>query len=180
MNDIPMLSLSSETSRKIDWQTIEDVVGVVAGLQRKAPADTATPEERLSAEDREAARRAFVVVREEFAKTTGWLRITMRWAMVGIIAAVAIAVIGGVLIQVSPWAGLLSIASISSLFALLPKTFALARDQAMLELIPGRYALALELCTTKSDVQKLLTRFLDETSSMRKSTIAKPARPKPN
>jgi hypothetical protein len=106
MNDIPMLSLSNETSRKIDWQTIEDVVGVVAGLQRKAPADTATPEERLSAEDREAARRAFVVVREEFAKTTGWLRITMRWAMVGIIAAVAIAVIGGVLIQVSPWAGL--------------------------------------------------------------------------
>jgi len=103
----------------------------------------------------------------------------MRWSIVGIVAAVAVAVICGVLVQVSPWAGLISIASIGSLFALLPKAFALARDQAMLELMPGRYALALELCSTRSDVQKLLTRFLDETSSMRKPAVARATRPKP-
>jgi preprotein translocase subunit SecG len=45
----------------------------------------------------------------------------MRWSIVSIVAAVAIAVIGGVLVQMSPWAGLISIASIGSLFALLPE-----------------------------------------------------------
>jgi len=178
MNDISEWSLSNQTSRNIDWQTIEDVVGVVSGLQRKAPTDAGL-DEHLSAEEREAARRAFVVVREEFAKAIGWIRTTMRWSIVGIVAAVAVAVICGVLVQVSPWAGLISIASIGSLFALLPKAFALARDQAMLELMPGRYALALELCSTRSDVQKLLTRFLDETSSMRKPAVARATRPKP-
>jgi hypothetical protein len=45
----------------------------------------------------------------------------VRWSIVSIIAAVAIAVIEGALEQMSPWAGLMSIASIGSLFALLPK-----------------------------------------------------------
>jgi preprotein translocase subunit SecG len=178
MNDIPEWSLGNKTSRNIDWQTIEDVVGIVSGLQRKAPADAGL-DEHLSAEERDAARRAFVVVREEFAKAIGWIRTAMRWSIVGIVAAVAVAVIGGVLVQMSPWAGLISIVSIGSLFALLPKAFALARDQVMLELIPGRYALALELCSTRSDVQKLLTRFLDETSSMRKPAVTRTTRPKP-
>jgi hypothetical protein len=44
--------------------------------------------------------------------------------------------------------------------------FALARDQAVPELISGRYSLALELCSTRSDVRILLPRFLDETSSI--------------
>jgi hypothetical protein len=175
MSEFSVPSITNATSRRIDWQTIEDVVGVASGLQRKTPAKT-EQSEPLSVEDREAARRAFVVVREEFAKTIGWLRTTVRWSIVGIAAAVAIAVIGGALLQISPWAGVISIASIGSLFALLPKTFALARDEAMLELIPGRYALALELCSTKGDVQKLLTRFLDETSSMRKTPAVRAAK----
>jgi hypothetical protein len=59
------------------------------------------------------------------------------------------------------------------------EAFALARDQAMPELITGRYALALEPCSTRSDVQILLPRFLDETSSMRKPAVARTTRPKP-
>jgi hypothetical protein len=43
------------------------------------------------------------------------------------------------------------------------EAFALARDQAMPELITGRYALALTLSSTRSDVQILLPRFPDET-----------------
>jgi hypothetical protein len=57
--------------------------------------------------------------------------------------------------------------------------FALARDQAMPELLPGRYAFALELCSTKSDVPILLPRVLDETSSMRKPAVERTTRPKP-
>jgi hypothetical protein len=55
--------------------------------------------------------------------------------------------------------------------------FALARDQAMPELLPGRYALALELCSTRSDVPILLPRFLDETSSTRKPAVVRTTRP---
>lgn len=47
--------------------------------------------------------------------------------------------------------------------------FALASDQAMPKLLPGRYALALELCSARSDVPIPLPRFLDEASSMRKA-----------
>lgn len=102
-----------------------------------------------------------------------WVRTAIRWSIAGVIAAVALAVVGGVLIQVSPWASLISIASVASLFALLPRAFGLARDEAMLELIPARYALALELCNTRGELQKLMSRFLDETSSIRKSTLTR-------
>jgi hypothetical protein len=47
----------------------------------------------------------------------------------------------------------------------------------MPELIPGRHALALEVCSMRSDVQILPPQFLDETSSMRKPAVARTTRP---
>jgi hypothetical protein len=172
MERAPSLDLSSTTAHRIDWQVIEDVFGLTAGQERRA-ASGATANEPLSAEDRDDARRAFAVAQQEFGKTLVWLRTTMRLSLAAIILAVAVGVAGGALIQISPWASLISIASIGSLFGLLPKAFGLARDQAMLELIPARYTLALELCATKQDLQKLLTRFLDETSSARSGSTSR-------
>jgi len=167
MSDELRWKLSNTASKDIDWPAIEDVLGALANRQRKA-GPTAAAGEPVSPEEREAARRAFVIVEEEFSKSMRWIRTTIRLSIAGVIGAVVLAVIGGALLQVSPWASAISIASVASLFALLPKAFGLARDRAMLELLPTRYSLALELCTTKSELQKLLSRFLDETSSMRK------------
>jgi hypothetical protein len=103
----------------------------------------------------------------------------MRWSIVGIVAAVAIAVdrrrLGADVTLGKPYIDRIDRIALCTA----AEAFALARDQAMPELIPGRYALALELCSTRSDVQILLPRFLDETSSMRKPAVARTTRPKP-
>jgi hypothetical protein len=166
MDRSSVFHLSGPTTKQVDWQVIEDIFGLMANQQRKA-GPTTPANGPLSADDREAARRAFDVAKQEFAKALLWIRTTMRLSLAAIILAVGVGVAGGALIQISPWASLISIASIGSLFGLLTKTFSLARDQAMLELIPARYTLALELCMTKQDLQKLVMQFLDETSSAR-------------
>jgi hypothetical protein len=103
----------------------------------------------------------------------------MRWSIVGIVAAVAIAVdrrrLGADVTLGRPYVDRIDRIALCAA----AEAFALARDQAMPELIPGRYALALELCSTRSDVQILLPRFFDETSSMRKPAVARTTRPKP-
>lgn len=165
MPDNSILRLTTDASKHVDWRIIEDVFGSIATTQRKK--ETSTAPEPLTEQDREKARQAFNVAKEEFAKAVNWVRATMRIVVTGVAAAVGVAVAGGALLQVTPWAGLISIASIGSLFALIPKAFGLARDQVLLELTPTRYGLALELCSTKQDLQKLLNRFLDETSSLK-------------
>jgi hypothetical protein len=131
--------LTNDASKRVNWQIIDDVFGALTATQRKREAPVAF--EPLTDQQREAARRAFDVVKEEFAKAIDWIRTTMRIVIVGVALAIGIAVSGGALLQVTPWASLISIASIGTLFALIPKAFGLARDQVLLELAPARYAL---------------------------------------
>jgi hypothetical protein len=168
----PLKPLSAATVKQIDWVILESIFGTVANQVRRSGPPVPSASEPLTPEERESARRAFVAARQEFDKALIWLRTTIRWAIASIIGAVVVAVVSGVIVQLTPWAGLISIASIGSLFGLLPRAFSLARDQAMLELLPSRYSLALELCATRRDVNALLARFLDETSSLRKAKVA--------
>jgi hypothetical protein len=166
MENMSLGSLSAATSKRINWAVLESIVGTVVQQARRPGAPTGM--EPLTAEDRESARRAFLAVREEFDKTLIWLRKTIRVAMAGIIGAAAAAVVSAVIVQVTPWASLVSMASAGSLFGFIPKAISLARDQVMLELVPSRYSLALELCATRKDLSLLVARFLEETSSLRK------------
>jgi hypothetical protein len=163
------LKLHRITAAQVNWQEIDDAFGQLDETMRKVkPGTTLDGESLLSTEDRALARRAFEVATEEFNKTIGWMR-PMMWLVVGsIVFAFAIAVAGGALLRFTPWATLMPIASISSLFGLLPLAYALAKDQAMLQLIPARYALAIELCHTKQDMKKLSDRFLKETEISRR------------
>jgi hypothetical protein len=158
--------LTGVTSKFIAWRAIEDEFGILASQRKVRSAPIA--EEPLPPEERDAARRAFDNAKEEFSKAIAWIRF-MRLAIGGIVAALAAAVVGGALLQISPWANVVPIASLGLLVALLLKMSGLARDQLMLELLPLRYSLALELCRTKQDLQRVLIQFLDETAKSRSS-----------
>jgi hypothetical protein len=105
--------------------------------------------------------------RNEFNKALSSQRVILRIVIGGVSLAIACAVAGGALLQITPLASVISIASIGALIALLIKLYNLARDQAMLELIPARYELAIALCQTRADANKLMGEFLAETSSGR-------------
>jgi hypothetical protein len=158
--------LQPVTVKHVDWDIVEDVFGALGVLDRADRSSLSL--EPLSEERRAAIEKAFEVAIAEFGKTLKWLRATVKFSVLGIIVAVTLAVAGGVLVQVTPWAGVVSLATIGSLFMLIPKTLALARDQAMLELVPARYSLAIGLCATNKDAQMLVSKFLEETSSLRK------------
>ena len=167
MSDAADWRLSKWSVAQTDFGGIDGVFALIVDADRTNSAVARGAPVPLTPKEIENARRAFLVVKEEFDRTLGWTSKAMRWVSVGIFIAIGLSVAGGALVQLSPWAGLITVASVSSLFALLPKAFALARDQAMLQLIPSRYLLALELCRTRDDLQTLMKRFLDESSSQR-------------
>ena len=67
--------LTNDASKRVNWQIIDDVFGALTATQRKRKAPVAF--EPLTDQQREAARRAFDVVKEEFAKAIDWIRTTM-------------------------------------------------------------------------------------------------------
>lgn len=160
-------SLSRSASSKVNWQRVTDALGVKSSVMRGEESSTGGGGGIITAEEREQLRRGIAVVRQEFAVTLGAIRNVMRIVMIAVVVALALSVAGGALIQVTPYASLISVASIGSLFALLFKAWQLSRDQAMLELIPARYSMAIEFCHTHEDAQKLIGAFLAETSSLR-------------
>ncbi len=160
---IAIYSLSSDTRHRVNWQLINDTLGMLAGTRRGTTADQPLA---LSAADRKRLRQAFELVRNEFATTLAGLKIMTRLILAGIVIALAVAIGGGALMQISPWASIIPIASVGTLAGLLAKMYQLARDQVLLELVPARYELAMEFCRTQADAQDLMAKFLLETTSL--------------
>lgn len=160
--------LSRHTASRVNWSLINDTLGLQTTVSRDTAAVASSNAERIGERDREAIAAAFNVVKSEFQKTLGWLQRTMRWIIVVTLASMALSVAGAALLLVSPYFGIVSIAGIVSMLGALRTAWLLARDQAMLELVPTRYELALSLCATKGDAQRLVDAFLSETGSIRK------------
>lgn len=161
--------LSSATARKVSWTDVEDSIGSLSLLARSSASAerSAADDSPLTKAERDRIRQAFQKTQGEFEKTLHWLRSTMRLVVGSILVVCGASVAGGALLQVSPWYGVISIAGITGLFLLLRKAWALARDQAMLELLPKRYDLAVELCHTRGDLEAIVDRFLSESASLR-------------
>jgi hypothetical protein len=160
------MKLSRTTSSRIDWSRIEDPIGLLTGQFRTANVQGLVDRE-LSEEDRRRVQAAFAATRTEFADTLKWLRLTMKAVSVGMIVAAGTVVVGGLLLQLSPWAGLISLVALGTIIGLTRKVWSTAREEVMLELLPRRYELAAALCRTTSEMQMLSTKFLEETSSLR-------------
>jgi hypothetical protein len=86
-----------------------------------------------------------------------------------ILLSIATTIAGAAFAFIDPRIGsALSLAGIGSMLGLLHRAWLVSRDQAMLELIPGRYELALKLSASRLQSRTVLNQFLAETSSLRK------------
>ena len=161
--DFPTLSIG--TRSRIDSTRLADSFGLLSDAFRSG-SRTASDASLLSSRRSGPFTCGARCVRQEYANAISGLRNLMRWIVTLVLVAVAVSVAGGALLQVTPYAGLISLAGIAGLFGLLVKAWQLARDQAMLELIPARYAVAIETCGTQEDARKLIGVFLAETSTL--------------
>lgn len=163
----PNVSLSSSTSSKIDWKTINDVLGVAVdelGPDRSAKSQGSQSTTTI---DAKAIRRAFTVVKDEFQRVLDPLRKQMKVVSMLIFVSLAISISGALISFINPWGGgILTITGVGALFGLLVRIWKLSRDQAMLELVPARYELALQMCTNPNQFSEILTQFMRETSSL--------------
>jgi hypothetical protein len=158
--------LSTATSRKLDWVRISDVMVVALGngLADRSPG-ARTPLENI---DQEKVRQAFAHVEEEFKRVLGPLEKTLYVVMALVLAALAVALAGAAISFINPWGGAaIGTVGVVTMLTCLSKAWQLRRDQAMLELLPSRYELALSLCKTQEQYKQFLERFLSETSSLK-------------
>ena len=156
---------SSSVAKRLDWNRVTDAFGVLSQTERATASDTVS-DKALTDEERAHLRHALNVLKEEFSRVLRSLSRAFQIVVLAMVVALALAVAGGALLQVTPYASVISIAGVGALFGLLGRAWQLARDQAMLELIPARYALAIEGCRTTRDAQKFISTFLAETASL--------------
>jgi hypothetical protein len=162
--------LSSWTVRRIDWQKIGDTTRAAldfAGGSRGVRAESpATPPF-----DPHVIREAFASVKREFRTVLKPLRTQMKLASGLVILSLAATITGAAFAVVHPWMGsAVSVAGIGSMFGFLTRMWQLAKDQAMLELIPTRYELALQLATSPDQFSDILNEFMRESTSIRCQT----------
>ena len=122
----------------------------------------------LGVEDQKVLRSAFDAAEQAFHVVLRPLRNLMRLITVLLIVSIAVTIAGAALMTLTRWAGALSVGGLISMFGLLTKAWSLARDQAMLELIPARYELALQVCASKKQAAAIVNAFLKETNSVRR------------
>jgi hypothetical protein len=162
------MTFSGYTSRRIKWQVIEDTLAVTldhVGDQRAA----SKREGLVQTVDPDVIKKAFQQMKLEFQAVLNPLRRLMKVVAALTILSACVSFAGATLALLHPIIGCsMSIAGLGSLLGLVSKAWLLSRDQAMLELIPGRYELAMQVSDSPEQLRKILTAFLSETSSLRK------------
>ena len=156
------LKLSPSASKLINWQVIEDST---AGTGQRSGSLIQEPQ----ALD-EGITKTFAMARQEFSRALQSVR-HLTSVFLWLAGGSAVVCIGG-LILVAAYrqivSGVIFTASgTTALMVLFTKIYTLGRDQAMLELIPTKYELALRIAESPRDRKKVLDEFLKETSSLR-------------
>lgn len=169
----PTLRLSSLTARRIDWQRIDDTTRAALdhlGKSRSAVAGSVAADPVF---DPHLVREAFGSMKREFQSVLRPLQLQMRFVSGLIFVSLAVTISGAALTKVSLWRGsVLSLAGVGAMFGFLTRAWQLAKDQAMLELIPSRYELALQLAASPEQFAAILNEFLRESNSLRQQSGA--------
>ena len=159
-----LLKLSGAARTRVNWDRINDATG---GARARS---TPGAEPRVADPDR--VRRIFAVAKEEFKVGLDSLRRLMTLTMWLVGGAGAVALVGLLLILLLDLkipGAITSGLSLSALLVLVYKMWQLGRDQAMLELIPTSYEVALSLADSPAQFSKILDQFLSETESLRRA-----------
>jgi hypothetical protein len=156
------VQLSSSASKLIDWQAIEDSAAGTGARSVDFNVASETVDTGIT--------KTFAMARTEFSRALQGVRrlMTVFLWLAGGAAAVCIAGLIMVAAYRQIVSGVVFTASgTSALMLLFTKVYSLGRDQAMLELIPTKYELAIQFATTPKDRKAVLDQFLKETSSLR-------------
>jgi hypothetical protein len=116
----------------------------------------------------EAIDRVFQRAREEFDKTLQALRTLTQRLLLVAGGATVLAVGGAVGVAFANMlaGGAVATGGLMGLLAVFKRIYHLGRDQAVLELLPMRYEMALAMASNDRDRQVVLKRFLDEMQAL--------------
>jgi hypothetical protein len=159
-----------KTSALIDWDRLDALT--VGFTDRGTRAASAPEESSIASEEK---RRQLATLFEAFQNQCGSALKELRRSTricVGVIALAAVASVAGSAVLAFIHAqkllgGALSVGGLGTLVAVLARALALARDEAMLQLLPTRYQLAFALAATPKQYEAAYRAFLAETSSLR-------------
>lgn len=158
--DAPVLSKSA--SRLLNWKLINDTMRFAldeVGASRGGRLGAANGQQI----DRELVEKAFQALKSEFRRVLGPLRKQIIVSSTLILLSLAITIAAAALISIRPMsAGIVSAAGIGAMIPLLGRTWRLARDQAILELLPAKYEAILQLCNSQEQYSEALRRMMDE------------------
>jgi hypothetical protein len=164
------MRLSNKASSMVNWARVDDGIRLVLSeLDPTRSLSSAAPGNALPMVDHEVVRRAFDQAKGEFQKVLAPMKRGLQLAFGMVIASLALAISGVALSFLNPWGGgFLSLAGLGTMVGFFRRAWELNRDQAMLELVPARYELALNLSTSSQEYERILREFLKETATMRR------------
>jgi hypothetical protein len=159
-----MLTFSHATVKRINWTAIKD--SSIGMSVRGGGATAGGAAREVQAADLE---RVFATMRSEFKSALSGLRrlmnIILLLAGVSLAAAIAGTIIAGTLRAIVSGMAL-STVGVVALIDLFRRVARLGREQAMLELIPAKYELALNIAETPEDRRKVLNSLMKEMDSL--------------
>lgn len=159
------MNLSSSTRAKIDWQRME--ASTAGFVTRSSTSSESAAAATASAPDPGPV---FAMARKEFQRVLSSLNLLVRTltilAGLSVVVCIVGVVVAGVAKQMLSGAAL-TVTGTGALIGLFNKIHAIGRDQAMLELIPVKYELALQLATAPEAKAKLLDNYLQEVGSLK-------------
>jgi hypothetical protein len=168
-DDVPVLSKSA--SRLLNWKLINDTMRFAldeVGVTRSGhPGASTDGHEHI---DSEVVEKAFKALKSEFLRVLGPLRKQIIVSSTLILLSLAVTIAAAALISIRPMsAGIVSAAGIGAMIPLVGRTWRLARDQAILELLPAKYEALLQLCRSQEQYSEALRRMMDELTATQSS-----------
>jgi hypothetical protein len=164
--------LSKSASRLLNWKLINDTMRFAldeVGSDRSGHTEPA-PNVKESI-DHELVAKAFQALKGEFRRVLGPLRKQIIVSSTFILLSLAATISGAALLSIKPLSGgIVSIAGIGAMFPLLSRTWRLARDQAILELLPAKYEAILQLCRSQDQYNEALSRMMEELAETQNRT----------
>jgi len=155
--------LSKSASGLLNWKLINDTMRFALDEVGASRSGHPSPADRQQHIDPEVVERAFKALKSEFRRVLGPLRKQIIVSSTLILLSLAVTIGAAALISIKPMsAGIVSAAGIGAMIPLVGRTWRLARDQAILELLPAKYEALLQLCRSQEQYSEALRRMMDE------------------
>jgi hypothetical protein len=169
MTNFAGVTLSRSAVSGINWDSISKSISA-EGLDFEAASERGVrADAELPADYPDRVRRVFDQMKEEFSSALAPLRRQLNLTLWILLPSLGISTIVGAVmlatnLQVA--GGVVTAASVGTLFALVQRAWRLGKDQAILELIPQSYETLFALCRTPENFQVVFNALLEESGAL--------------